>query len=112
LTTGEKILYRTGLHWTVLIAPVIFGGFFVLVGTLTLIGADFARSGGPGLFIVGFGALVIAFAVMTRRATEMTVTSNRVIIKFGLLRRKTIEIFLSKVESIGVEQGLMGRMLG
>jgi uncharacterized membrane protein YdbT with pleckstrin-like domain len=42
----------------------------------------------------------------------MAVTNKRVIIKTGLLRRRTFELLLSKVESIGVEEGLMGRMFG
>jgi len=42
----------------------------------------------------------------------MAVLNKRVIVKAGLLRRKTVELFLSKVESIGVEQGLPGRMMG
>jgi uncharacterized membrane protein YdbT with pleckstrin-like domain len=64
------------------------------------------------LFIAGFGALVIALAVISRNATEMTVTNKRVIVKVGLFRKQTIELFMSKLESVRVEQGLLGRMLG
>ena len=111
LTTGERILYRTGLHWIVLLVPGLFGGFFLLLGSVILIGGD-GGSTGVGLLIGGFGALIIALAVMVRNATEMAVTSKRVIVKVGLLRRKTIELFLPRVESVRVEQGLLGRMLG
>jgi uncharacterized membrane protein YdbT with pleckstrin-like domain len=41
----------------------------------------------------------------------MAVTSKRVIMKVGLLRKRTVELFLPKVESVRVEQGLLGRML-
>jgi uncharacterized membrane protein YdbT with pleckstrin-like domain len=51
-------------------------------------------------------------AVVSRNATEMAVTHKRVVVKVGLLRKRTIELFLSKVESVAVEQGLLGRMLG
>jgi uncharacterized membrane protein YdbT with pleckstrin-like domain len=108
LITGERVLYRTGLHWIVLLSPGIFGGVFVLLGTLILIGGYTAF----GLLTAGFGVLIIAQAALVRNATEMTVTSKRVIVKIGLLRRKTVEIFLPKVESVIVEQGLLGRMLG
>ena len=111
LVTGERMLYRTGLHWIVLLGPGLFGGCFVLLGIFILIGGD-SGSTGVGLLIGGFGALVIAVAVMVRNATEMAVTSKRVIVKVGLLRRKTIELFLPRVESVIVEQGLLGRMLG
>ena len=108
LIAGERILYRTGLHWIVLLVPGLFGGFFILLGTFILIDG----STGAGLVIGGFGALVITLSVMVRNATEMAVTSKRVIVKVGLLRRKTIELFLPRVESVIVEQGLLGRMLG
>jgi hypothetical protein len=110
LTAGERILYRTGLHWIVLLIPGLFGGCFILLGTAILIGGD-SGSTGVGLLIGGFGALVIALAVMVRNATEMAVTSRRVIVKVGVLRKKTIELFLPKVESVRVEQGPLGRKL-
>ena len=94
-----------------MLAPVLFGGFFVVVGTLLLIGID-GGSTRVGLISGGFGAFIIGLAVMRRNATEMAVTSKRVIVKVGLLRRDTIEIFLSKVESVRVDQGLLGRVLG
>ena len=109
LITGEEILHKTGLHWIVLLVPGLFGGLMVLIGLLMLIANGMT---GTALFMAGFGALVIALAVVSRSATEMAVTNKRVVVKVGLLRRKTIELFLSKVESVGVEQGLLGRMLG
>jgi uncharacterized membrane protein YdbT with pleckstrin-like domain len=42
----------------------------------------------------------------------MAVTNKRIIIKVGFLTKRTIELFLAKVESVGVEQTLLGRMMG
>jgi uncharacterized membrane protein YdbT with pleckstrin-like domain len=42
----------------------------------------------------------------------MAVTNKRVVVKTGVLSRRTYEILLSKIESIHVEEGLLGRMLG
>jgi uncharacterized membrane protein YdbT with pleckstrin-like domain len=39
-------------------------------------------------------------------------TNKRIVIRAGLLNRTTYELLLSKVESIGVEEGIWGRMLG
>jgi uncharacterized membrane protein YdbT with pleckstrin-like domain len=41
---------------------------------------------------------------------ELAVTTKRVIVKHGFVRRQTIEINLNRVESIQVEQGLLGRL--
>jgi len=43
--------------------------------------------------------------------SEFAVTTSRLIFKVGLISRYTTELLLSKVESIGVQQGLLGRVL-
>lgn len=47
-----------------------------------------------------------------RQTSEFAVTDRRIIIKVGLISRKTMDLNLSKVESIDVEQGFAGRMFG
>ena len=44
-------------------------------------------------------------------STEFAVTTQRVIIKVGLIRRNTVEVLLTKVEGVQVDQGILGRML-
>jgi uncharacterized membrane protein YdbT with pleckstrin-like domain len=44
------------------------------------------------------------------KTTEIAITNKRIIAKFGLIERKTIELNLLKVESIQVEQGVIGRL--
>jgi len=43
--------------------------------------------------------------------SEFAITNKRVIIKTGLIRRKTLEMNLSKIETVGVEQSILGRIL-
>ena len=108
LIPGEQILYRTGLHWQYLFPAFVFGGLFILSGCLSIL-ADSVKA---GLIIAGLGFLMIYLSVISRRATEMVITDIRVIIKVGLFRIRTIEMMLSKIESIDVNQGLLGRMFG
>jgi uncharacterized membrane protein YdbT with pleckstrin-like domain len=108
LMDGEVIRYTTGLHKITMLAPILGGGFFLLLGTASVVAGEV----GVGLFVGGFGALVIALAVASWKATEMAVTSKRIIIKTGFLRRRSIDLLLSKVESIIVEQGTLDRMIG
>lgn len=42
---------------------------------------------------------------------EFGITNQRVIVKEGFLKRKTIEVFLKSVESVQVDQSLWGRIL-
>ena len=44
-------------------------------------------------------------------STELAITNKRIIAKSGLIERKTMEMFLEKVESIQVDQGILGRIL-
>src|SRR5206468_8290780 len=56
-------------------------------------------------------ALAYGFAFVIYRTSEFAVTNKRVMIKVGWIRHRTMETMLSKVEAIGVEQSIMGRML-
>jgi uncharacterized membrane protein YdbT with pleckstrin-like domain len=121
LIDGETIIYETRLHWIVLIGPVMLGLLFGLtgVGLLVLSGRTTADQTGAhqGLIVLGavFFAVALIFiirGILVRNATEMTVTNKRVFVKVGMAARRTIELLLSRVESIGVEESVMGRMLG
>jgi uncharacterized membrane protein YdbT with pleckstrin-like domain len=109
LFDGEKVLYKTGLHRIVMLVPVLCGGFFFLLGSASVVVGNEVSI---GLFVGGFGALVIALTMAVWKSTEMAVTNKRVIVKSGLLRRRSIDLLLPKVESIIVEQGLFDRMVG
>lgn len=50
--------------------------------------------------------------LIDRWTSEFAVTNRRVIIKVGLIARRTVEVNLAKVESIIVDQGVIGRVLG
>ena len=110
LIPGEKLVYETGLHWSVLFWPVVFAVLIAGVGVASF----FWRR---DLMIVGIAflpmaAIILIVGVLRRNSTEMAVTNRRVIIKTGLASRRSLEIMLAKVESIGVDEPAMGRILG
>ncbi|MCX7144084.1 MAG: PH domain-containing protein [Proteobacteria bacterium] len=43
--------------------------------------------------------------------SEFAITNKRIIIKVGFISRKTVELNLSKLESVNVEQSILGRIL-
>jgi uncharacterized membrane protein YdbT with pleckstrin-like domain len=55
--------------------------------------------------------LPILSPLITYFTTEFAVTDRRIIAKTGLVRQRSLELMLSKVESIGVSQPLMGRLM-
>jgi uncharacterized membrane protein YdbT with pleckstrin-like domain len=50
--------------------------------------------------------------MIDRYTDEFTITNKRVVIKIGLISRKTVELNLSKIESVNVDQTVMGRIFG
>lgn len=60
--------------------------------------------------LFGFGLLFWLVAIIRYFTTELAVTNKRVIAKTGLISRKTIEINLRKIESIRVDQSILGRI--
>ncbi|MEY4749295.1 MAG: hypothetical protein RIQ60_1509 [Pseudomonadota bacterium] len=60
--------------------------------------------------LFGFGLIFLGKAWLRRSTTELAVTTRRVIVKTGLVRRSTVEINIGRIESIQVDQGILGRM--
>jgi uncharacterized membrane protein YdbT with pleckstrin-like domain len=64
------------------------------------------------LILVGVAALLTFRAWFEQWITEIAVTDMRVIFKTGFIRRRTSEMNMSKVESVTVNQSMLGRLLG
>jgi len=58
----------------------------------------------------GLGLLFWLAAWIRYATTELAFTNKRVIAKYGFISRKTVEINLAKVESMQVNQGILGRL--
>ena len=121
LIEGETIIFETRLHWIVLVVPILVGLLFGLTGVAMFVLSSRTPSdksvASQSMTILGAACLAIALifivrGILMRNATEMTVTNKRVFVKVGLAARRTIELLLSRVESIGVEESVAGRMLG
>ncbi len=61
--------------------------------------------------VFGLGLVFLGMAYVKYKTTELAITTRRVIAKFGFISRTTVELNINKVESIQVEQTVMGRML-
>lgn len=60
------------------------------------------------LFLIPVGILLAAAVGV--KTSELVITDRRVLIKVGFIRRHTFEMFISKIESVAVYQGMMGRL--
>jgi membrane protein YdbS with pleckstrin-like domain len=117
LQPDEKVIYATSLHWLVYLRFIVL---LILAGAL----AYMAVSGifpEPGVIWVLKLAAAVFFlwailsgllALIRRSTTELAVTDRRVIFKTGVFQRHSMEMNLSKVETVGVNQSILGRILG
>lgn len=65
------------------------------------------------IFVTLKALLTLFIAPMIQSSTsEFAITNKRIIIKVGLISRRTIEMNLQKIESVNVNQGIFGRMFG
>lgn len=121
LNPGETVVYQTRLHWIVMLRSIVQAVIAILLaaGVLYYAFTTTAIPDNQRHLMEGAAAVLVLLAIIlliagaTRRnATEMAVTNHRVIIKVGLVGRRTIEMLLSKIESIEVKETAVGRMLG
>ena len=64
----------------------------------------------PMLFLFGLGLILWLVAFIRYKTTELAFTNRRVIAKFGFISRQTVELNVSKAESVQVRQGMLGRI--
>jgi len=114
LQPGETVILATRLHPIVFLSAALWlvAALVLLLVALSLSG-DW-RTGGEALAVF---CLILAIAagapaLIRRLSTELAVTDRRVIYKSGVLARHTLEMNRSKVESVDVDQSVLGRLFG
>jgi len=112
LQPGETVVSVGRMHWIVYLRGAVFftGGLALLVVPVQP-NISFITGVIGGLMLL-FALLSLASSLIEQLTTEIAVTTRRVIQKRGLIRRHTGEMNMDKVESVHVEQTLLGRLLG
>lgn len=87
---GEKVEYQARVSiWSML--PLFILGFVFI-------------------WVYGLGLIFWIIAVLKYMTTELAITNKKIIAKFGFISRHTIELLLPKVESVQVNQSMLGRI--
>ena len=115
LQPGEQISYRGRLHWIVYSAGIVmvFLAAAIALGSMLVLQQPLARIAVlvAAVLILVLGLYQIVRAWFTCVTTEIIVTNRRIIFKTGFISRNSIEMNLDKVESVVVNQGILGRIL-
>lgn len=88
----EKVLFDAKVHWAIYIWPIFW--------TIVTFG-----------FAIPITAVWFILALMYQLNSDFAVTNKRLVAKFGFISRTTIEQRLVKVDTIIVNQGILGRIL-
>ncbi|TGN82802.1 PH domain-containing protein [Bradyrhizobium yuanmingense] len=114
LQPGERVLYSTNAHWIFYFPAIV--AWIVALALLVL--SQQAMVDWLVLLCLGAGGLVALAALywtvkgwFHRFTTETDVTNLRVVHKTGFIQRRTFEMPLDKVESVDVNQTILGRIL-
>jgi uncharacterized membrane protein YdbT with pleckstrin-like domain len=114
LQPGESVVHLSRIHPVIFLPAVLWflAALVLFIAALSMDG-DF-RIGGEALavFAVIFGLAAGLPALIRRATTELAVSDRRVIYKSGVLARHTLEMNRSKVESVDVDQSVLGRIFG
>jgi hypothetical protein len=112
LQPGEEIRFAATIHWITYVP----GFFFLIVALVILVLAQSGeRTHGFWLAVAAIVAAIAGILILRawfdRWITEIAVTNRRVIYKTGFIRRDTNEMEMDKVESVRVDQSILGRLL-
>jgi len=105
LEQNEWVVYKAQLHWIIYFWPVVL----IAAGVMKISEGE-EGSMGPLLLIMGIAWDVAAW--LKRSESEFGLTSQRVVMRVGFIRRRTVELTLNRVESVNVEQGILGHIFG
>lgn len=109
LLEDEAILYQARLHWFRYIYGTVLVGFG---WNLADFGNPFSRYPALGIIVIFLGLLVLFKSWLDGTVSQFVVTNHRLLIKNGSIRRRTLELMLNQIESVGVSQGPIGRLFG
>lgn len=102
LLADEQIDYKAKLHSVIFWKPCAL----MMLGVVFLFILPIA-----GMIVLAIGLIALIPPVIDYTTSEFGVTNKRVIIKVGLIRRRTLELLLRHVEAILVDQSVTGRIL-
>ena len=116
LQPGENVLAVGSLHW-IIYWPALF--WLLCDAGAVAAAVHFHSTNYPWMTSVALTALFFLFGLLALLrvwwhafTTEIAVTTHRVIYKRGFITRHTDEMNIDKIESVIVDQSILGRILG
>ena len=110
LRSGEHELYEGRPSWRALMSFYVLG-IGVAVGVLVILGFLADNMGTAVLIAVVIAGLTLVIGYFRRISTKYLITTQRLRISRGILRKKVQETRLERVQNVNYEQGVLDRIL-
>ncbi len=107
LQPGEEIRYRARIHIFLFLQPAIL----LAIGFMCYFD-EMKITHYLGITLLFLGLVSLVQRVLVKVGSIYAVTNKRVIIKTGVISRRTVELVLTKCEGIQVVQSIAGRIFG
>jgi uncharacterized membrane protein YdbT with pleckstrin-like domain len=111
LEPGEEVRFQARPHTAALVRPLGRAVVLALAGGV-LVGLSPAWLGVVGALLLAAGALLALDAVWRWDCTSLVVTTDKLLVVYGIARRRAAAVRLARVGPVEVEQGVVGRLLG
>ena len=98
-------------HWAVFILPIALAAICIIAALVGL-ASDGASGAGPAVALIVFGLVIALWAWIKHKGEYIAITETSLIGHRGIIRSKKLSTPLSKVQSIGLSNGLFGKLLG
>ena len=100
LLSNEIVRYKASLHWIIYVPAILW----------LMLGFVFEAEGSTWFFVLI--AICSFFRALIRKlGSEFMLTNKRVVLRQGIISRKTVEIILARCEGLSVDQSILGRIL-
>jgi uncharacterized membrane protein YdbT with pleckstrin-like domain len=110
LASDEAVRFETRRHWLVYRYAILM--LALLAASLALPQNFHDERFIIAIILIPLAGIAALFGWIRRAATIITVTNHRLICKNGLISRHTVEMNLDKIESVDVDQTVLGRIFG
>ena len=107
---SERIYVDARRHGVVLVRPLGRALVISVIGAIAFLGGwPVSAAGAALLCLAALGAVV---AVWRFDRTRVVLTGDKLFVVHGTLRRRAAAVRLEKIQTVEMEQSLLGRLLG
>jgi uncharacterized membrane protein YdbT with pleckstrin-like domain len=113
LEPGEEVRLDARPHGVALVRPLLRPLALAGAGiVLAVVGQTYWIVGLVGAVLLGVAALLAFRAVLRWDRTRLLLTTRKLVVAYGIARRRSASVALAHAPALEFEQGVLGRLFG